>query len=86
MLLWLFGFAMYVPTLGGRGDSVFSKTGTVLSWLGFAIALCATLALNDSTRLPTLATPSLDAAYWLRSSTQIWMLWVLGGALVVASW
>ena len=86
VVLWLFGFAMYVPALGGRGDSVFTKTGTVLGWLGFAIALFATLALNDRTRLPSLAAPTLDAAYWLRSSTQIWMLWLLGGALVLASW
>jgi hypothetical protein len=85
VLLWLFGFAMYVPALCGRGDSVFSKTGTVLGWLGFAITLFAAFALNDSTRLPSLATPTLDAAYWLRSSTQIWMLWLLGSALVVAS-
>ncbi len=86
VVLWLFGFAMYVPALGGRGDSVFSKTGTAFGWLGFAIALFATLALNDRTRLPSLAAPSLDAAYWLRSSTQIWMLWLLGAALVLASW
>ena len=85
-LLWLVGFAMYVPALGGRGDSVFSKTGATLGGLGFAIALFATFALNDSDRLPSLGAPTLDAAYWLRSSTQIWMLWLLGGALVVASW
>ena len=37
-------------------------------------------------RVPALGWPTLDAAYWLSSSTQIWLLWIVGIALIVASW
>jgi hypothetical protein len=86
VILWLLGFAAYVPAACGRGHWVLSKTGTVLCWLGFAITLLAHFALNERYRLPPLEAPTLDSAYWLRASTQIWILWILGGALVIASW
>jgi hypothetical protein len=86
VVLWLLGLAAYVPAVCGRGRLVLSRTGIVLCWLGFAITLLAHFALNESYRLPPFETPTLDPAYWRRSSTQIWILWILGSALVAAGW
>jgi hypothetical protein len=36
--------------------------------------------------MPPFERPTLDAAYWLSANTQIWLLWIAGGALIVASW
>jgi len=86
VLLWLFGFAAYLPAACGRGRLVFSNTGIALCWLGFALTVIAYFALDDRYRVPPLERPTLDASYWLSSSTQIWLLWIVGSALVVASW
>ncbi len=86
VILWLLGFAAYVPACCGRGRLVLSQTGIVLCWLGFAVTLLAYFVLDGRYRVPTFERPTLDAAYWLRSDTQIWLLWIAGGALLVASW
>src|SRR5262245_56973137 len=82
VVLWLIGFAAYVPAACGRGTLLLSKTGIVLCWLGFAVTAFAFLVLDDSYRVPTLEPPTLDATYWRKSSTQIWMLWIGGSALL----
>jgi len=86
VVLWLFGFATYVPAACGRGRLFVSKTGIVFCWLGFVTTLFAYFMLDERYRVPRFEMPTLDPAYWLRSSTQIWILWILGGALVVAGW
>jgi hypothetical protein len=86
VILWLLGFAAYVPACCGRGRLVLSQTGIVLCWLGFAVTLLAYFVLDGRYRVPTFERPTLDAAYWLRSDTQIWLLWIAGSALLVASW
>ena len=86
IILWLLGFATYVPAACGRGSYRLSQAGIVLCWLGFAMTLLAYFALNGRYRVPPFERPTLDAAYWLRSNTQIWMLWIVGSALLVASW
>lgn len=86
VLLWLFGFAVYVPAACGRGRLVSSKTGIVLCWIGFAVTLVAYFALDDAYRVPPFARPTFDAPYWQSSNTQIWLLWIAGSALIVGSW
>jgi hypothetical protein len=86
VLLWLFGFAIYVPAACGRGRLVFSSTGIALCWLGFALTVIAYFVLDGRYRVPPLERPTLDASYWRSSSTQIWLLWIVGSALVAASW
>ena len=63
-----------------------SQTGIALCWLGFAVTLLAYFVLDGRYRVPTFEQPTLDSAYWLRSDTQIWLLWITGVALLVASW
>lgn len=86
VILWLLGFAAYVPACCGRGRLVLNQTGIVLCWLGFAVTLLAYFALDGRYRVPTFERPTLDAAYWLRSGTQIWLLWIAGSVVLVASW
>jgi len=86
VLLWLFGFAAYVPAACGRGRLVFSNTGIVLCWLGFALTVIAYFVLDGRYRVPPLERPTLDASYWASSNTQIWLVWLVGSALIVASW
>ena len=86
VLLWLFGFAAYVPAACGRGRLVLSNTGLVLCWIGFALTVVAYFVLDGRYRVPPLEQPTLDPSYWRSSSTQIWMLWIAGSALVVTSW
>jgi hypothetical protein len=86
VVLWLLGFATYVPAACGRGrPRVLGKAGIVLCWLGFALTLLAHFVLDEVYRAPRFERPTLEWAYWFRSSTQIWMLWIIGGALVIAS-
>jgi hypothetical protein len=86
VLLWLFGFVAYVPSACGRGRLVFSNMGIALCWLGFALTIIAHFVLDGRYRVPPLERPTLDASYWRSSSTQIWLLWIVGSALIVASW
>ena len=44
IILWLLGFATYVPAACGRGSYRLSQTGIVLCWLGFAMTLLAYFA------------------------------------------
>lgn len=85
VILWLFGFAAYVPAACGRGGLVLSKTGIVLCWLGFAVTVIAYLALDDRYRVPPFERPTLEPAYWLSSNTHIWLLWLTGSALILGS-
>jgi hypothetical protein len=84
--VWLVGFAAYLPAACGRGPSALGKTGIVLCWLGVAVTVFAFFALDKRSSAPPLEWPKLEWAYWFRSSTQIWMLWIIGGAFVAASW
>jgi hypothetical protein len=86
VILWLLGFATYAPACCGRGRLVLSQIGTVLCWLGFSITLFAYFMLDGRYRVPTLEPSTLESAYWLRSDTQIWLLWIAGSGLLVASW
>jgi hypothetical protein len=86
VILWLLGFAAYVPACCGRGRLVLSQTGIVLCWLGFTVTLLAYFVLDGRYRVPTFEPLTLDAAYWALSDTQIWLLWIAGSALLVASW
>lgn len=85
VLVWLSGFVGYVPAASGRGPVALGKTAIVLCWLGFAVTLFAHFVLDEIYRAPPFERPMLEWAYWFRSSTQIWMLWLIGGAFVVAS-
>jgi hypothetical protein len=84
--VWLLGFATYLPAACGRSYLIVSKTGVVLCWLGFAVTLLASLALDARYDAPPFERPTLAWDYWFSSSTQIWLLWIIGGALVIASW
>jgi hypothetical protein len=86
VILWLLGFAAYVPACCGRGRLVLSQTGLVLCWLGFAVTLLAYFVLDGRYRVPSFEPPTLAPAYWLRSDTQIWLLWIAGSLLLIASW
>jgi hypothetical protein len=86
VIVWLVGFAAYLPAACGRGPPVLAKTGIVLCWLGFAVTVVAYFALDKRASAPPLEWPKLEWAYWFRSSTQIWMLWLMGCAFVAASW
>jgi hypothetical protein len=85
VILWLLGFAAYVPACCGRGRLVLNRTGVVLCWLGFAVTLLAYFVLDGRYAVPRFVPPALDAAYWLRSDTHIWLLWIAGAALLAAS-
>jgi hypothetical protein len=86
VILWLLGFAAYVPACCGRGRLVLNQTAIVLCWFGFAVTLLSYFVLDGRYAVPTFERPTLDAAYWLRSDTQIWLLWISGSVLLVASW
>jgi hypothetical protein len=85
VVLWLLGFAAYLPAVCGGGPPALARSALLLCWLGFAITAFASLVLDARYSAPPLERPSLEWAYWFRSSTQIWLLWLIGGALVVAS-
>jgi len=70
-------------TSGSPTDLVLTRS---TSSSGFVTTLFAYFMLDERYRVPRFEMPTLDPAYWLRSSTQIWILWILGGALVVAGW
>lgn len=86
VLLWLFGFAAYVPAACGRGRLAFSNAGIALCWLGFVLTVIAYFVVDGRHRVPPLERPTLDASYWRNASTQIWLLWIVGSAFIVASW
>lgn len=57
-----------------------------MCWLGFALTVIAAAALDDYYRVPSFKWPTFDSAYWRSSDTHIWLLWLAGGALILASW
>jgi hypothetical protein len=50
------------------------------------LTLLAYVVIDGRYRVPELDSPVLDAAYWFRSDTQIWLLWFAGAALIIGSW
>jgi hypothetical protein len=52
VILWLLGFAAYVPACCGRGRLVLSQAGIVLCSLGFAVTLLAYFVLDGRCRVP----------------------------------
>lgn len=85
VILWMLGFVVYLPAAFGRVPSIIATTGMALCGLGLALTLFAVFALDQRYDAPPFRRPTLEWAYWFRSSTQIWMLWIIGGAFVAAS-
>ncbi len=86
VIVWLVGFASYLPIACGLGTRVLATAGLGLSALGLAVTLLAAVALDARYDAPPFDRPTFDWAFWFRASTQIWLLWIIGGALAAASW
>jgi hypothetical protein len=79
---WTVGFALYLRVVFGDDGARAARLGTALCWLGFVLTALPVLAA--ASRGPTTPWPALGArptAY-----TGIWMLWLLGGLMVVGGW
>jgi len=83
---WILGVVLYLYSGFVSVRPKLNTLGSLLCWAGFLATALAHFRPLDTRDAHQFIWPIFDPTRWQSAESLIWLLWILGSALIVASW